>query len=297
MVPSQSPHFQKAVELGHLLGLDGESPTYKELIQEPSLLIPAQNLFNRTMESGNSSMMEAGLMPDEVFITFAQLYLPTFLDAYRFALASFAQQTSKLDEGASSDKRHVDLYHSLLQIIIPKGPFGRDIREHDSAVGFVSDVVDFYAASIVASNDSDIVLLPGVISRAFLAMGSSRADRIIASISSSSLDILTQRDKENTATKEQMRSLYNVFMLQEILSILKRTKSVDALRKEWPSVAGHVPWFYCERLNSTIQLREECVVTGEMPFCAKCKTVRYCSKAHQKEHWKWHKKFCFEPAW
>lgn len=121
----------------------------------------------------------------------------------------------------------------------------------------------------LSKNDSDIVLLPGVISRAFLAMGSSRADRIIASISSSSLDILTQRDKENTATKEQMRSLYNVFMLQEILSILKRTKSVDALRKEWPSVAGHVPWFYCERLNSTIQLREECVVTGEMPFCAK----------------------------
>lgn len=46
MVPSQSPHFQKAVELGHLLGLDGESPTYKELIQEPSLLIPAQNLVS-----------------------------------------------------------------------------------------------------------------------------------------------------------------------------------------------------------------------------------------------------------
>ncbi|GMH69459.1 hypothetical protein TL16_g05164 [Triparma laevis f. inornata] len=31
-------------------------------------------------------------------------------------------------------------------------------------------------------------------------------------------------------------------------------------------------------------------------FCSRCKEIQYCSKEHQMEHWRWHKKICVAPS-
>lgn len=37
--------------------------------------------------------------------------------------------------------------------------------------------------------------------------------------------------------------------------------------------------------------------TDTLQQCSGCKTARYCSPEHQRQHWKTHKLFCFRPAW
>lgn len=61
---------------------------------------------------------------------------------------------------------------------------------------------------------------------------------------------------------------------------------------------------YLSKADKDRNLRPVCAVCeaefssadGSSPLfkCGRCKEEHYCSKEHQKLHWKWHKKMCFE---
>ncbi|KAL7413483.1 hypothetical protein BDY24DRAFT_388683 [Mrakia frigida] len=58
-------------------------------------------------------------------------------------------------------------------------------------------------------------------------------------------------------------------------------------------------WKTCHALMEGVVKEETCVdgTSEDMLMCGRCQTVRYCSHAHQKEHWKKHKSVCFAPNW
>ncbi|KAL7411680.1 hypothetical protein BDY24DRAFT_129356 [Mrakia frigida] len=74
--------------------------------------------------------------------------------------------------------------------------------------------------------------------------------------------------------------------------------------KPWESYEAHwrqqFPWLACELKRTEGEGREPCrvLVKGEeMMMCSRCRTVRYCCRAHQKAHWKSHKSTCIEVSW
>uniref|UniRef100_A0A383WEM8 phytol kinase n=1 Tax=Tetradesmus obliquus TaxID=3088 RepID=A0A383WEM8_TETOB len=67
------------------------------------------------------------------------------------------------------------------------------------------------------------------------------------------------------------------------------------LRAFAQAVAGRIPLSSaCNNPGcvSLAQRSELLLVGGKRSVCSRCKAARYCCKACQVEHWKWHKKLC-----
>ncbi|KAL7411609.1 hypothetical protein BDY24DRAFT_395476 [Mrakia frigida] len=64
---------------------------------------------------------------------------------------------------------------------------------------------------------------------------------------------------------------------------------------------GGTVWWGCEYAKNKFGMGErECSRLGgreEMKACSRCLSIRYCSREHQKAHWKIHKTICFQPSW
>ncbi|KAL7411709.1 hypothetical protein BDY24DRAFT_395786 [Mrakia frigida] len=61
-----------------------------------------------------------------------------------------------------------------------------------------------------------------------------------------------------------------------------------------------VSWWRCEGTTTAGGVLENCrdIRDGEeVVACGRCRSVRYCSIAHQRAHWKEHRETCWEPIW
>jgi hypothetical protein len=74
------------------------------------------------------------------------------------------------------------------------------------------------------------------------------------------------------------------------------------LENVWLEYAGHFDWYNEYSLTHSCGLcykrdDEDAAAKEATPYkkCARCKQTRYCCTAHQKSHWKEHKKDCQTP--
>ncbi|KAL7416729.1 hypothetical protein BDY24DRAFT_202751 [Mrakia frigida] len=230
------------------------------------------------------------------------------MDAYLYTLVVLSPASQNQTE-RSVDAQEVSIFPNLLVLLAPKAPFSRYLREQDSALHFISDMVDFLAASFAAFSVEDMELspffstdsIPGFILRSIFPADPanvpfSRIEQLF-SCAPSSLDIIVKRAAELEAIGSVAAEM-KAAKLESIIEILERKEPFNVIRDRLENqFLPHIPWHECERLNSQIKLKEKCIEGEKMMYCSVCKCVRYCSKAHQKEHWKWHKQFCFSPTW
>ena len=114
------------------------------------------------------------------------------------------------------------------------------------------------------------------------------------------LQIYCPLDEPDTAFH---RSLY-LFCCRRAGCVDKGQGAVKCFRCQLPKENDYYPKnpsvaFYTEELDKRcIIFKEECIVCGcyASNVCSRCKKVYYCSKAHQKEHWKTHKLYCGDEA-
>ncbi|KAL7417748.1 hypothetical protein BDY24DRAFT_438063 [Mrakia frigida] len=82
------------------------------------------------------------------------------------------------------------------------------------------------------------------------------------------------------------------------LMLYRVTKMSDARTRMLESEGPYV-WLKCEATpdDGSPPTCHPLPPGEEMQACGRCRTVRYCSKEHQKEDWKTHKLICFAPTW
>ncbi|KAL7417718.1 hypothetical protein BDY24DRAFT_438036 [Mrakia frigida] len=73
-------------------------------------------------------------------------------------------------------------------------------------------------------------------------------------------------------------------------------KGSDARTRLLESEGPYV-WLKCEVTPDDGSTCHPLPPGEEMQACGRCRSVRYCSKEHQKEDWKTHKSVCFAPTW
>lgn len=95
-------------------------------------------------------------------------------------------------------------------------------------------------------------------------------------------------------TKMSRIALFNDFVCSCLMATRSK-KYLDILFKVWLNSENNP--FVRSNVNVAYQFCSEkkCVVCKSkknLKYCAECKKVMYCSREHQKEHWKLHKKTC-----
>ncbi|KAL7414524.1 hypothetical protein BDY24DRAFT_385497 [Mrakia frigida] len=86
--------------------------------------------------------------------------------------------------------------------------------------------------------------------------------------------------------------------LEIILRYLHHEESAQEVRHHFQSLPGwKISWFECAATSELS--KDSCPILAgeELRACGRCQTVRYCSKDHQRAHWKKHKHKCFAVEW
>ncbi|KAL7409624.1 hypothetical protein BDY24DRAFT_402465 [Mrakia frigida] len=71
----------------------------------------------------------------------------------------------------------------------------------------------------------------------------------------------------------------------------------DSARDPYMEAGGYVSFFACAANEGEVEFGAVPCQKKDLKACSVCKTVRYCSPAHQRLRWKDHKRFCFAPTW
>uniref|UniRef100_A0A383VFA4 phytol kinase n=1 Tax=Tetradesmus obliquus TaxID=3088 RepID=A0A383VFA4_TETOB len=87
----------------------------------------------------------------------------------------------------------------------------------------------------------------------------------------------------------------NCSTVQQLLAAVQEAGLPQQLRTFAQAVVGRIP--LCTACNnpsctSLAQRSELVLVGGKSCVCGRCKAARYCCKACQVDHWKWHKALC-----
>ncbi|KAL7417671.1 hypothetical protein BDY24DRAFT_375698 [Mrakia frigida] len=91
--------------------------------------------------------------------------------------------------------------------------------------------------------------------------------------------------------------------LRDLKALLFRVLEDKNHFKHAKSSAERMPgsWWRCEaKWEEDDESKLQCVQMNEgeeMMACSRCLTIRYCSKEHQRHHWKSHKRICVKPLW
>lgn len=228
------------------------------------------------------------------------------MDAYLYTLVVLSPASQNQTE-RSVDAQEVSIFPNLLVLLAPKAPFSRYLREQDSALHFISDMVDFLAASFAAFSVEDMVSqriqlthlvfldltsrsrsddctlqelspffstdsIPGFILRSIFPADPanvpfSRIEQLF-SCAPSSLDIIVKRAAELEAIGSVAAEM-KAAKLESIIEILERKEPFNVIRDRLENqFLPHIPWHECERLNSQIKLKEKCIEGEKMMYCS-----------------------------
>uniref|UniRef100_A0A383VTR2 phytol kinase n=1 Tax=Tetradesmus obliquus TaxID=3088 RepID=A0A383VTR2_TETOB len=102
-----------------------------------------------------------------------------------------------------------------------------------------------------------------------------------------------------TAQHDNVSAAAEPTALQQLLAGLQEVQLPQQLLSCAQAVAGRIPLSTaCNNPGCvSLALRSELLlVGGKSCVCARCKKARYCCKACQVEHWKWHKALCKDKA-